>query len=280
MLSWMPRALVRACGSREITWYDLPARGSDLRRRRGKDASLASLLPRENLTDRVYALLRERIVRGAWAAGAKLPAVPSLAAELGVSRTVIREAVKALAAQGILDVIHGKGTVVAVRTGRPVTEAMRHSMRDEIDLITTMEVRIALEVEAAALAARRQTADDVANLDADLEAMALAGFDPVAFLEADVAFHAHVIDAAHNPVFVMLAQSVEQLLRETRVAVVEAEPSTRGHRGVRTHAHIRDRITAGDPVGAAEAMRRHLATVSGQIEAVLRARDAATRREA
>lgn len=244
-----------------------------------KELSLASLLPRENLTDRVYALLRERIVRGAWPARTKLPAITSLATELGVSRTVVREAVKALAAQGLLEVVHGQGTIVAVRTGKPVAEALRRSMRDEIDLLATMEVRVALEVEGAALAARRRTDLDLGRLDGDLAAMTRAGFEPLAFLEADVAFHAHVIEAAHNPIFGTLAQSVEHLLRETRVAVVEAEPSTRGHRGMRTHAHIRDTIDAGDSVGAAEAMRSHLATVSEHIEAVLRARVASARYE-
>lgn len=220
----------------------------------------------------MYALLRERIVRGAWTAGTKLPAIPTLAADLGVSRTVVREAVTALAAQGLLNVIHGQGTIVADRTSGPLAEALRRTMRDQVDLLATMEVRVALEVEAAALAARRRTERDVASLDADLAAMRRAGFDPVAFLEADIAFHAHVIEAAHNPVFGMLAQSVEQLLRETRVAVIEAEPSTRGHRGVRTHARIRDRIDAGDAAGAAEAMRRHLEAVGEHIEAVVRSR--------
>src|SRR5690349_5280725 len=84
---------------------------------------------RGNLTDRVQHLLRERILSGEWPAGTRLPAIERLAADAGVSRTVAREAVKALSTQGLLEVVHGHGTIVAASTNRPVVEALRHTMR-------------------------------------------------------------------------------------------------------------------------------------------------------
>src|SRR5688500_10224145 len=115
---------------------------------------------RGTLADRVPALLSERVLAAAWAVGTKLAGIERLAASAGVSRTVAREAVKALATQGLLAVAHGHGTVVAARTNRPVVDALRHGMRASTDLLGIMEVRLALEVEAAALAAERRTGED------------------------------------------------------------------------------------------------------------------------
>jgi GntR family transcriptional repressor for pyruvate dehydrogenase complex len=237
---------------------------------------------RSTLTGRVEYLLRSRILSGEWPPGTKLPAIERLAVEVGVSRTVAREAVKALATQGLLQVVHGHGTVVAPSTNRPVIEALRFGMRQHADLAGIVEVRLALEVEAASLAAERRTDQDVAHLRRALDGM-YAAPDAVAFMEADVDFHQAVIRATHNAAFTMVAESIAAWLRETRRAVVEAAgvapespaasaaPSSVAQREARepdAHAAVFRRIVARDQPGAAAAMRSHLSEVRDALAAI------------
>jgi DNA-binding FadR family transcriptional regulator len=249
-------------------------------------ATLPSLtaVARGNLTDRVQDALRQRILSGEWPAGTRLPAIERLAAGAGVSRTVAREAVRALATQGLLEVVHGHGTVVAASTTRPVVEALRHGMRASADLLGIVEVRLALEVEAAALAAERRGAEDLGTLRhaaARLQALRSSPGDG-GFVQADVAFHEAIVRATHNPIFVMVAASIAELLEETRLALATgraapapAPPATGGESLPESHTVILERIEAGDPQGAAGAMRRHLMRVRDNLEGVVRRREPA-----
>jgi GntR family transcriptional repressor for pyruvate dehydrogenase complex len=258
----------------------------------------ASLPPiaRGNLTDRVQHLLRERILSGEWPAGTKLPAIERLAADAGVSRTVAREAVKALSTQGLLQVVHGHGTVVAASTNRPVIEALRYGMRQNADLLGIVEVRLALEVEAAALAAERRTEEDLGALRGALDRM-LAMHDPTGFVEADVAFHQAVIRATHNPVFIMVAESMASLLEETRLAIASDRsgriagphrqpaaartPHTPAEGAPKEDSHvgILRRIVARDGLGAAAAMRSHLSEVRDNLAVIVQRRTAKGERQ-
>jgi DNA-binding FadR family transcriptional regulator len=254
----------------------------------GSIRSIGSIptVARGNLTDRVQALLRERILSGDWPAGTRLPAIERLAADAGVSRTVAREAVKALATQGLLAVAHGHGTVVAARTNRPVVEALRHGMRASADLLGIMEVRLALEAEAAALAAERRTEEDLTALRDAAERMRKLRWEREAsgFVQADLAFHEAVVRATHNPMFTMVAESIAELLEETRLAVAERETSAGRETAVsdggaerddtreEAHAEILRRIEARDRGGAGAAMRQHLDRVRANLEGAVRQR--------
>jgi DNA-binding FadR family transcriptional regulator len=237
---------------------------------------------RGNLTDRVQDALRQQILSGAWPAGTRLPAIERLAADAGVSRTVAREAVRALATQGLLEVVHGHGTVVAAYTNRPVVEALRHGMRASADVLGIVEVRLALEVEAAALAAERRTAEDLetlrqvaARMEALRDAPAGGGY-----VQADLAFHEAIVRATHNPIFVMVAASIAELLEETRLALATGRPAAPpapaaagGESLPESHTVILERVEAGDPEGAAGAMRQHLIRVRDNLEGVVRRRE-------
>lgn len=255
--------------------------------------ALSSVPPiaRGNLTDRVQQLLRERILSGEWPAGTKLPAIERLAADAGVSRTVAREAVKALSTQGLLEVVHGHGTVVAASTNRPVVEALRHGMRQNADLLDIVEVRLALEVEAASLAAERRTEEDLRVLRNAVDRM-VAMRDPTGFVDADVAFHQAVIRATHNPVFIMVAESMASLLEETRRAIASerhrrppaadrraaAQPGSLatadGLHKEDSHVGVLRRIVARDSLGAAAAMRSHLSEVRDNLAVIVQRRTA------
>jgi DNA-binding FadR family transcriptional regulator len=166
----------------------------------------------------VERLLRELVRTGRWRVGDRLPNEIDLARELGVGRSSVREAVRLLARDGVLDVRHGAGTFVADVVAPPTDVA---TMLRRARLREVYEVRRALEVEAARLAARRARPEDVGALRATLaRRQALVAGDPVTFVEADLRFHCAVVELAGNPLLVELFTSVLPVLRE---ALVELE---------------------------------------------------------
>lgn len=185
----------------------------------------------ERLADKVSELLKKAIVSGQLQPGDRLPPERVLGERFGVSRTVIREAVRSLAAKGLVEVRSGSGSVVARVESGSVAEAMRLYVQGAaIDARLVHELRELLQVHAAGAAADRATEADVAALRGCLQ---------------HAAFHHAVAEAAHNPLLPLLLDALE------------APPAT-ADEPVDGHAPILERIAAHDRDGAREAMRRHL----------------------
>src|SRR5947209_723202 len=149
-----------------------------------------------------------RIVRGELAPGAILPEQGQLSRQLGVSRTVVREATKVLAAKGLVESRSKRGTVVLPRSQWRLLDpdVLAWLTEDGLDpefLRSMFEVRLIIEPAAARLAAERATPDELAALEAAFEAMAAAA-DEAAYLEADVRYHAMLVAATHNDHLVQL----------------------------------------------------------------------------
>jgi GntR family transcriptional repressor for pyruvate dehydrogenase complex len=118
------------------------------------------------LSDKVMDAILEMIAAGRLKPGDALPAERELGAQFGVSRTVIREAVRALAAKGLLEVRSGSGVRVVAVEPEQVSESMRHYVNSSMmDYAKVDEVRRVLEVAAAGLAAERATDEDIAAMD-------------------------------------------------------------------------------------------------------------------
>src|SRR3954452_15112730 len=169
---------------------------------------------RSSLVPQVIEQLRAQITSGEWAVGSRIPPEPDLAAALGVGRNTLREAVLALAHAGLLERRQGSGTYVVGDTELTGAVARRVAAARIADVI---EVRRALEVEAARLAAQRRTPEDMAALDAALVAReaAWAGGGATAFVEADVVLHMAVVAAAHNQVLAELYHDFREALRDS-----------------------------------------------------------------
>lgn len=175
---------------------------------------------RGSLVDEVIEQLRSRIVGGAWPVGRRIPPESELIERLQVGRGTLREAVKALAHAGLLEVRQGDGTYV--RASSELAGALRRQIALSSDQ-HVQEVRRALEVEAARLAAVRRTQDDL-----DACATALAARDAAAdlgrasrgwdlswgepWVRADVAFHQAVVAAAHNPMLLEMYMEMADAL--------------------------------------------------------------------
>lgn len=199
-----------------------------------------------SLVDQAIDGMRALLASGEWSVGTRIPPEPELAAALGVSRNTVREAVKALAHVGVLEVRRGDGTYVAATT--EVQALMRRQCRT-VDLAHLLEVRHAIEVQAAALAAGRRTDEDLTVLDAAMGRRrgALDAGDGAAFVDADVDFHVAVVAAAHNPLLAELYDGLVETLR----ASIELPAGTDDLAA--EHDAVLAAIRAGDASAAADA---------------------------
>jgi DNA-binding FadR family transcriptional regulator len=195
---------------------------------------VTSSIRRHLLTDQAADLLRARIASGEWEVGAKLPGETTLAAELGVGRSTVREAVRMLAGLGMVESRQGAG--VFLRRSSPRQDWDRVLRTEEIRHV--VEVRHSVEIEAARLAASRRDESDVAALRRALDARSAAsGASAAAFVDADIALHRAVVVAAHNPVLTELYETFVPRLREAMLDLTAAldlsadnEPDADAHR--------------------------------------------------
>ncbi|MEV4622952.1 FadR/GntR family transcriptional regulator [Asanoa sp. NPDC049573] len=214
-----------------------------------------TLNARSTLVQQVISQLTEQIRAGEWPVGAKIPTEPQLVELLGVGRNTVREAVRALTHAGVLEGVQGSGTYV--RSTDELTGVVARKF-GAADPGHTVEVRRALEVEAARLAALRRTPEDLARLDAALVARDAAWQrgEADAFVEADADLHTAVVAAAHNPMLAELYASVGAAIRASVAAAVGPSLAA-GGAGI-DHGQLVEAIRAGDPDDAAREAGRFL----------------------
>ncbi|WP_137726025.1 FadR/GntR family transcriptional regulator [Prescottella subtropica] len=205
-------------------------------------------LRRGPLVPQVEALFRGRIESGDWALGDRLPSETDLAVELGVGRSSVREAVRLLVRDGLLDVRHGVGTFVVEALDDATLERTLRRAR----LLEVLEVRRALEVEAARSAAERARPEDLADLRrqvAERHARRESGAE--AFVTADLDFHRSVVALARNSVLTALFDTVRPILHSALVDMVVGEP----HVPDTSHSHdvLVDALESGDGAAAVAA---------------------------
>ncbi|TDC73765.1 FadR/GntR family transcriptional regulator [Streptomyces hainanensis] len=167
---------------------------------------------RSALADQVINQLRQQITAGEWPVGSRIPTEPELVAQLGVARNTVREAIRALAHNGLLDIRQGSGTYVAATSELAGVMQRRFADAPQRDVA---EVRSALEAQAAALAALRRTDRDLRQLDALLARRdeAWASHDLERFVEADATFHTAVVGASRNEVLIALYADLGGVVR-------------------------------------------------------------------
>ncbi|SKA95872.1 DNA-binding transcriptional regulator, FadR family [Agreia bicolorata] len=209
---------------------------------------------RESLSDQVARLLLARIQAGEWKIGQKLPGETTLAPQLGVGRSTVREAIRQLSGQGVLLTRQGAG--VFLQAVSPSADWDALVTRTNISSI--LEARIAIETEAAALAAERHTRDE---LDVIRAALALRDVDRITIetrVDTDTAFHRSVVVASHNEVLTELFDTFAERSREAMIQMLElsGEPGT-DHDHL-THAQIVEAIATRDASVASELSRAHL----------------------
>ena len=214
---------------------------------------------KDGFVERVVQAIEREILGGRLALGTKLPPERELSGRLGVSRTVVREAVRILVTKGLLETRHGIGTTVRAVTREQVIKPLTLFIRtcgEEVSIEHLHQVRSMLEVGNAGLAAEQATGADIEGLrrvSADMEA---AAADPPQFAVEDAEFHHRLAQATHNPLLVLLLDSIRDLMAEVRTLVAQ----THGlfERVMPTHMQILECVAARDARGARRAMREHL----------------------
>jgi DNA-binding FadR family transcriptional regulator len=193
---------------------------------------------RAGLVDQVIDQLRQSVTSGEWPVGHRIPNETVLVESLGVGRNTVREAVRALAHAGILDVRQGDGTYV--RATSEVSGALRRLCGAE--LRDVLHVRRGLEVEGARLAAANRTADDLAtlkNLLARREECQRDGRDDD-FARTDAEFHLAVVRSSHNAMLTELYRGLMEAITASVVATTEMSVE------IVDHGVLLDHIVAGD----------------------------------
>jgi DNA-binding FadR family transcriptional regulator len=222
-------------------------------------------LRRDALVDLATQQLSSQLQSGTWPVGTALPGELKLAEALGVGRSTIREALSALARQGLVEARQGSGTYVLALTATAPLNVVLNTAA----IIEVYEVREALEVRAAILAATRRTHDDISDLRATMagrdELISSQSTAPAAFVHADLRFHRAVVAAAHNDLLLSLYDSFAAVIVDTLTTVIAT--NALGDVDVEaTHSALLDAIIAGDPVAAEVAVKANvdltIATVS------------------
>jgi GntR family transcriptional repressor for pyruvate dehydrogenase complex len=219
--------------------------------------SLFAQVTREpRLSDKVADMMLETILSKRLHVGDRLPSERELGEQFGVSRTVVREAVRALVAKGIIEVRSGSGLRVAAVDASAVSESMSLFLRGgEFDFEKVHEVRALLETHIAGLAAERATVEDVARLRAVHDRMMSEAADVDSAARDDLEFHRLIALATRNELYLVLMDSIGNALIDIRR---ENLGSGSAPMTLEQHARILDRIAAHDPAGARAAMEAHL----------------------
>ncbi|MFJ6013674.1 FadR/GntR family transcriptional regulator [Streptomyces sp. NPDC092952] len=208
---------------------------------------------RSALADQVIAQLRNQITSGEWPVGSRIPTEPELVEQLGVARNTVREAVRALAHNGLLDIRQGSGTYVVATSELAGVMHRRFASADPRHIA---ELRSTLESSAARLAAARRTERDLKQLDALMarrEEAWTAG-DAEAFVEADATLHHAVVAASHNDVLTALYADLGDLLRDYLRGDIGHELRPENHMD---HGRLVEAIRAGDGETAAAEAASH-----------------------
>ncbi len=226
-----------------------------------EDRAVYKLVRTSRLYEQIVQQIEDSILKGTLKAGDQLPAERDLAQRFGVSRTAVREAVKALREKGLVEAYSGRGTFI--------TDGTSQAVRQSLDLVAKIgqpegsthlaEVRAILEPEIAALAAVRAQESDVITMREAVDVMDHAGHDPDAYIEADLDFHLALAEGAANPLILSLIDSIVGLLREQRLRIFKVPGGP--ERGQIHHKKILDAVERRDAVASRAAMKAHLQQV-------------------
>lgn len=223
------------------------------------ESDLFPLLVRQaKLSDKVVDWVTEMIVSHRLSAGDALPSERELAERFGVSRTVIREALRSLSAKGLIETRSGRGMRVAAVSPTAVNESMTLYLRGaSLDYGQVHEVRATLEVTIAGLAAERATSEQIETLMGICEEMRTSTGRAERAALLDVEFHRGVADATGNRLYLVVLDAIGHVLLDVRRRMF-SDPAVILY-GVGAHREILARIEARDSEGASAAMAAHLA---------------------
>lgn len=217
------------------------------------------------LSQRVAEQIQELIMTGELSEGDRLPSERELGEQLGVSRTVVREAIKLLRAAGLVRVRMGIGSFITLPSRNVLEEPLSHfSEPDHKKIQDLIQVRETIEPRIAALAAQNAAPDDVARMEQAINDMDRSISDPNEYIVADNTFHNALARASQNSLFQLILHSIVDLLQESRRIAVSSPGGA--DRANYHHRQILAAVKAGDSDAASKAMGEHMRQIQGEID--------------
>ena len=210
----------------------------------------------------IFEELQQRIRRGDWLPGERMPSIAQLAKELQVGAGSIREALRSLQSIGLVKIEHGSGVYVTGK--RPATESSSHFQSVGTGLVVALaETRWILEPELASLAAERATNEELAEIEDLTRQMEDASQRGNNFAELDVLFHRQIAYAARNPILYQTMEGVSDLFLESRKTIL-LDPDAL-LRALRYHALIADALKQRNAPQARLLMQGHMNSMLNEI---------------
>lgn len=220
----------------------------------------------ERLYEQIVQQIEHSIVTGELKIGDQLPSERELAEQFAVSRTAVREAIKALREKGLVEILVGRGTFIANGTSDLVRDSLNLLVKFDSakGFLHLVEVREIMEPEIAALAATRITEEYLTAMQDAMDKMEASMGNIEEFVEADLDFHLALAEATQNPIIPALLDPIIDLMREQRILITLVKGVAQ--HGQYNHKIIIEAIKRKDPAAAREAMRRHLEQIRKDFE--------------
>ncbi|MGH9845008.1 MAG: FadR/GntR family transcriptional regulator [Blastocatellia bacterium] len=227
---------------------------------------IKTVMREANLTQRAQSQLEELIVNGSLLVGERLPSERELIEQLGVSKTVVREAMRSLATRGLIEIRPGSGMYVvgvgAHLMAEPISLLMR---KHRLTVKQIHEVREALEIRIVALAAERAQKEDIEAMAESIRQLEEPRLTPLRYAQLDVEFHTRLAAAAGNPLFSFLINSINDVMLEVRKRAFNLGKRNFVAHSIGEHSKVLKCVEAGDVRGAQKAMAEHLELGSARL---------------
>jgi DNA-binding FadR family transcriptional regulator len=216
-------------------------------------------LRRETLAGQVAQHLLVEIESGQLSPGDTLPSEAQLAARYNVSRPIVREALKTLAARGIVEIVNGRGALVKAMNSDPIRDFFQRAVQlNRQTIIDLLELRRGIEIQSATLAAQRRTPEDLAELRRLTAQMRACLHDPVAYSALDLNLHLRIASASRNMMLYYLVESIRQQLHDTILEGMRRRNSAAEYERVQVlHEELLEALERGAPLAAGQAMAQH-----------------------
>ncbi len=220
--------------------------------------------PRGNTADLLAEKIRGMILSGELPAGFVFPNEPQFCEELGVGRSTLREAYKALESTGFISRVKRSGTVVNgfsdISKSSPIQMTLIMSGTEEL-----MEFRSMIEAELARLAAKRATQENIRNMEYDLEQMRVHRKDMAPLTRYDTEFHMELARASGNRLLSSTMENTKDVFQQGMLEAFQIDSNENVHQALEYHSEILDAVKRHDCEAAYQLMREHIGTVSERI---------------
>jgi GntR family transcriptional regulator, transcriptional repressor for pyruvate dehydrogenase complex len=233
------------------------------------DKQIIVQMSRERLTDSVVKQMTQLLHEQAWKPGERLPSEAELANRFGVSKTVIREALRGLAAMQVIEIKQGKLPTVCVPTSEPLERFFRFATNDGGGGIReAIELRTALETYTAALAAERITDQELIELEECVAQLRRFADEMDPWTDADLKFHTLIAKSAKNRLVFHLTVALGEMVRET-IRTLFVPELRDGQATFGRHLRVFEALQAHDPERARKAMTEHFDATKSFIKVII-----------